>query len=254
MKLPRLEGVIERRLLVNYRVDPDVAAHLLPAPFRPQLVNEQAVAGICLLRLGAMRPEGFPRWTGLRSESAAHRVAVEWDTADGLATGVYIPRRDSASLTNRLLGGRVYPGEHHGARFDVDESSTELRVAFTAHDGSAEVAVSARLTDNLEGSRLFGDLAAASRFFEQGSAGYSATRDVHRFDGLGLRTTAWHIEPAIIEHVTSSFFDDPVLFPPGSATLDGALVMRDVPVRWQPLDPIYSPTGIEQTVTSPRGV
>nr|AAM33776.1 transcriptional regulator SrnQ [Streptomyces griseus] len=35
---PRLASVIERRLLVNYRVDPHVAAALLPAPLRPQLV------------------------------------------------------------------------------------------------------------------------------------------------------------------------------------------------------------------------
>ena len=46
-----IEGVIARRLLVNYRVDPEVAQRLLPPPFRPQLVNDQAVAGICLLRM-----------------------------------------------------------------------------------------------------------------------------------------------------------------------------------------------------------
>lgn len=58
MKLPRLAGTVQRRLLVNYRVDPDVIASLLPAPFRPQLVNGFAVAGICLIRLGSMRPAG----------------------------------------------------------------------------------------------------------------------------------------------------------------------------------------------------
>lgn len=53
---PRLSSTIERRLLVNYRVDPSVAAALLPAPLRPQLVRGQAVAGICLLRIGGVRP------------------------------------------------------------------------------------------------------------------------------------------------------------------------------------------------------
>jgi hypothetical protein len=32
MILPSLEGLVERRLLVNYRVDPEVAEQLLPAP------------------------------------------------------------------------------------------------------------------------------------------------------------------------------------------------------------------------------
>ena len=45
-----MSSVIERRLLVNYRVDPGVARSLLPAPLRPQVVNGWAVAGICLIR------------------------------------------------------------------------------------------------------------------------------------------------------------------------------------------------------------
>jgi hypothetical protein len=30
---------IERRLLVNYRIEPELVARLLPWPFRPQLVS-----------------------------------------------------------------------------------------------------------------------------------------------------------------------------------------------------------------------
>jgi hypothetical protein len=39
MRLPAIRGTIDRRLLVNYRVDPSVAARLVPRPFRPLLVN-----------------------------------------------------------------------------------------------------------------------------------------------------------------------------------------------------------------------
>ena len=58
MKSPTLEGVIDRRLLINYRVDPEIAERLLPAPFRPQLVHGEAVAGICLLSLEELRSKG----------------------------------------------------------------------------------------------------------------------------------------------------------------------------------------------------
>ena len=44
MRPPTMSSVIERRLLVNYRVDPEVATSLLPAPLRPQLVNGWAVS------------------------------------------------------------------------------------------------------------------------------------------------------------------------------------------------------------------
>ena len=48
MRVPVLHGVIERRLLVNYRVAPDALADILPPPFRPKLVDGYAIAGICL--------------------------------------------------------------------------------------------------------------------------------------------------------------------------------------------------------------
>lgn len=56
MRSPVIEGTVERRLLVNYRVDPDLAAAVVPPPFRPQLVNGWAVAGICLIRWDTSDP------------------------------------------------------------------------------------------------------------------------------------------------------------------------------------------------------
>jgi len=78
-------------------------------------------------------------------------------------------------------------------------------------------------------------------FFERGADGYSATRDVGRYDGLRLETKAWKVEPVTVEHVRSSFFEDTAVFPLGSATLDCALVMRGVPVTWNPLEPLRAP-------------
>lgn len=236
MRLPELQGDIERRLLVNYRVDPEVMARLLPQPFRPQLVGDAAVAGICLIRLGHLRPSLVPRALGLRSENAAHRIAVEWDTPNGPRTGVYIPRRDSDSWATLALGGRIYPGEHHRARFTVHETDDRVNVAYASLDGSAAVDVSVRITKRLIGSRLFADTREASDFFEAGSTGYSATSRPRRFDGLGLKTAGWKVAPTSVTHASSSFFDDPTLFPRGTAELDCALLMRSVPVRWEPLE------------------
>lgn len=77
---PDIEAVIDRRLLLNFRVDPETAARLVPAPFRPSLSTGFAIAGVCLIRLTELRPHGFPRAIGITTESAAHRFAVEWDT------------------------------------------------------------------------------------------------------------------------------------------------------------------------------
>jgi hypothetical protein len=55
MRLPVIEGLIKRRILANYRVDPAVLAPLLPPPFRPKLHAGFAIAGICLIRLDKIR-------------------------------------------------------------------------------------------------------------------------------------------------------------------------------------------------------
>lgn len=234
----RLDGVVERRLLVNYRVDPDVLRGLLPSAFRPQVVGGWGVAGICLIRMGSLRPHGLPAWMGVRSENAAHRVAVEWDGG----SGVYIPRRDTGSRLNASVGGRLYPVEQHLARFDVHETADEVRIAFESRDGAVAASVHVRRNDTWAGGELFADVAEASAFFERGSHSYSARRGSGaHFDGLGLETDAWHVEPVEVVEAASSWFDDAARFPPGSAVLDGALLMRNVPVGWRPLPAMHSP-------------
>jgi hypothetical protein len=163
---------------------------------------------------------------------------VEWDTPSGTARGVWIPRRDTASLVNIALGGRLFPGEHHQARFDVKETVDRLHVAYVSADGTTAVDVSAETASDLTGSRLFVSVSDASGFFEAGSVGYSATHHVDRHDGLELQTSAWHVTPVRVVAARSSFFEDVERFPAGSATLDCGLLMRDVPVRWRALAPL----------------
>jgi uncharacterized protein YqjF (DUF2071 family) len=228
-----MAGIIDRRLLVNYRVDPDAARQLVPEPLRPQLMQGSAVAGICLLRLDSLRPAGMPAAIGLRSENAAHRIAVEWDADDGVRTGVFIPRRDTSSPVNAAVGGRLFPGPHGRAAFRSDETSGRLHAAFTERDGLAAADVRVRVADELHDSGLFADLDAASRFFRSGSLGWSSRRHDDRLDGLELRTSAWSMEATEIDAVSSWFFEGGAV-PASAAQLDSVLLMRRVPVTWEP--------------------
>lgn len=241
MRVPRLRGEVERRLLINYRLDPDVAAAALPAPFEPQLVNGWAVAGICLIRLGHLRPRGVPARLGLTSENAAHRFAVQWNDQAGQHTGVYIPARHSASLATVALGDRLFPGRHEPADFQVDESEDTVAVAFTARESPCAVDAAVTIAGTLTDSQLFASTDDASAFFQTGAVGFSPTRRSPRLDGLELRTTSWHIEPARIRHVRSTFFDDELAFPAGTTHLDSALVMRNVAVEWHCVDSPHPP-------------
>ena len=233
-----MRGVIRRRILVNFRVDPEVVQRQLPPPFRPKLLDGEAVAGICLIRLERLRPRFLPVAAGLASENAAHRVAVEWEDADGqVREGVYIPRRDSDSPPNRLLGGRLFPGEHHAARFAVREAASVIELAVRSADGRVAVELRARPAAALPPTSRFPSLAAASAFFQAGSVGYS-TRRRGGLEGLRLATRAWRIEPLAVERVYSSYFADSRLFPPGAVFFDCALLMRHVEHEWHALPPM----------------
>src|SRR5262249_53182361 len=161
--------------LVNFQVMPEVLAAILPAPFRPKLVNGLGMAGICLIRLKHIRPRFFPAPIGITSENAAHRIAVEWDHHSERREGVYIPRRDTSSWLNTLAGGRMFPGAHHRARFHVEEQDKHYSVALDSDDGTTHVAVKGHIESELPADSVFGSLNEASDFFARGSVGYSVT-------------------------------------------------------------------------------
>lgn len=232
MWIPRVRGTIKRRLLVNYRVDPEVVQKLLPAPFKPKLQSGMAIAGICLIRLEGIRPRWIPSALGIQSENAAHRIAVTWSEGHREREGVFVPRRDSDSLLNQLAGGTLFPGEHHPAKFQVADVGGLLTLEMASKDGSTHISVSGQESDALPPSSCFESLEASSCFFEQGSLGYSVTRKPGILHGLVLETQQWSVLPFQVKAVSSSFFEDPGLFPPGSVAFDHALIMRDVEHAW----------------------
>lgn len=232
MQIPVMRGIIDRRILANYRVAPEYLQRILPAPFRPQLVDGWGIAGICLIRLKQIRPRFLPLSVGFASENAAHRIAVEWDEGGKVHRGVYVPRRDTSSRLNVLAGGRVFPGVHHHARFDVRESQDHLSAQMQSDDGQARIAVEGDVTQDWPAKSVFGSLQAASTFFEGGSLGYSATATPGRYDGLELRTMTWKVEPLAVERIQSSFFHDTSRFPAGTVEFDCALLMRGIQHEW----------------------
>lgn len=238
MKIPAVRGIIDRRILVNFQVDPEVLARFLPTPFRPKMVNGSGIAGVCLIRLRNIRPGIVPSLCGISSENAAHRIAVEWTSHGQCHEGVYIPRRDTSSCLNTLFGGRIFPGVHHPARFDVHEEDDFYSVGLRSKDGDVHLEVAGRLADELPRKSVFSSLEEASDFFERGSVGYSATPHAGSFDGLELRSLGWHIEPLAVERVSSSFFSDRTIFPEGSVRFDCALLMRDIDHEWHAREPL----------------
>jgi len=218
---------MQRRILVNYRVQPTVLATMLPPPFRPALVGGYGLAGICLIRLVDVRPAGVPSALGITTENVAHRIAVRWDTADGPATGVYIPRRDTSSRMAVLLGGRALPGWQHRARFRVAEGDGSYRIDVSSRDGDVGVTVAAHRAETVMAGSVFGSLEEASAFFRCAPVGYAATPAAGVFDGVALTTDGWAMAPLHLDVVRSSVFDD-------CGAPDSAFLIAGLDTTWSP--------------------
>ena len=239
-----LQGIVRRRILVNFRVEPDVIQRQLPDPFRPKLVGEWAMAGICLIRLEQLRPKGLPAAIGVSSENAAHRIAVTWEEPTGEEReGVYIPRRDSGSLLNYLAGGCLFPVEQGRARFRVRDTLDRIDLKLETQDGGGDVWLRALASDGLPCSSGFASLEEASTFFRGGALGYSPTIDGSQLTGVRLDTRFWQVETLDVEWVVSTYFADSRRFPPGSVEYDSTLVMRDIPHEWRPVPEPCTPVG-----------
>lgn len=229
MRIPTITGIIDRRMLVNFTVDPDVLKAVIPPPFTPKLFNGRGIAGICLIRLKEVRPKGLPAFIGIGSENGAHRIAVEWIENGVVKEGVYIPRRDTSSRFNTITGGRVFPGRHHYAKFEVKEDRDNYRIAFKSSDDTT-ISVDAVLADSVEQGSIFKDLPTASAFFKAGSTGYSPNGN--KYDGLLLNTYQWEVKPLHVKEVSSSYFEDETIFPKGSVLFDNALLMTNIKHDW----------------------
>jgi hypothetical protein len=241
---PTLRGVIDRRILVNFAIDPAALDDVLPEPFRPRTVpgpdGERAIGGICCIRLTAMRPQGLPAFFGVSSENAAHRIGVEWDDDGETRSGVYVPRRDTDSRLNSLVGSTSF-GRHAYATFDVEETGDRYRLRLDNPDDDVGLRVDARVADALPDDSIFPDVAAASDYHECGAVGYCPSPNGDRLAGVELATDEWAVTPLAVDDVHASFFDRNLS---GDAfAFDNALLMTDIGHEWQPRAAMAGPDG-----------
>jgi hypothetical protein len=138
---------------------------------------------------------------------------------------VFVPRRDTDSRLVTLLGGRVFPGVHHHATFDVAEGDGRYAVAMRRDDGDALVRDAGERTDALPRGSVVESVADDSAFFEDGSIGYSPAERGDTSERLDLHTLEWDVTPLSLTDVGSSYFD---ALPEASVSFDHALLMEDV--------------------------
>jgi len=235
--LPVLEGVIARRILLNFRVDPEIAQRNIPSSLKVEIRNGHAIAGICLIRLEHLRPKHMPAFLGISSENMAHRIAIEYPTEAGFHPGVFIWSRETDQKLVQALGGRLFPGVHHTGIFDIIEGTSFISMDVHTGDGKCDVRFSANQRPWTP-TRSFDALRDASDFFAKGDCGFSCSLRGDELEGMRLKTIAWQVQPLTCDYIEARFFEDPQRFPPGCVEFDCGLIMRGVQHEWHELQEI----------------
>jgi hypothetical protein len=233
-----LEGVIRRRILLNFRADPNAVAPLLPAPLEVLTYNGFAIVGVCLIGLVGLRPKGIPGGLGLSSENMAHRIAIRYPTSDGMHEGVFIWRRETDQWLVTLLGGRLFPGVHNCADFVIDEGGDGLSVAVKTEGGLADVDFAGSYETAWQRDSAFPTFNQAVDFFRRGDCGFSCSHRAGRLDGLRLKTLQWEMSTLRTTRLYSAFFQDRERFSPNAIHFDCALLMRGIPHEWHEISDV----------------
>ena len=100
-----------------------------------------------------------------------------------------------------------------------------------SRDRSVRLDVEAHPDHRIDGE-LFASIDQAAAFFRQGCLGWSPSPGRDDLHAVRLDSQEWDARAVAVDHITSSLFDNPAVFPTGAATLDSALLMENLPVSW----------------------
>ncbi len=227
MAMPRLSRteLVDRRILILYRVSADALGQLCPAAARPRS-SCCAVAGI-VFRRRTVRAWLVPARCGT-SQCATHFMRLPDDLRADVCPGIIPLRHDSSSRWQTW--GAASGGRHH-ARFQVVDRLDSLELVGDSDDRQMHLALKARVARELPGGSMFRSVSQV--------AGYLAA-DLAR---LGLVTAArsvgsgdvWRhlrLEPLDVMQLESSFFDRWRQSHPEWVEHDSAFLLREEQLGW----------------------
>lgn len=193
---PGVRGVVERRMLVNYRVDLGKLDAALPGPFRGREVGEtgKGIGTVCLTRVENARPKLAPERAGMSVRSVTHRVPAEIEGEGRFCA--YVPVRGISSRLCAAVGTHALPAEISCAEFRT-EQKTGVRMT-TVNCGGEYVGVEETMDwveedKGDEGKRVATVGGKEERGIEEQGRGNSRTTEAAT-NGSGETQTSWGIE------------------------------------------------------------
>lgn len=227
---------------INYAVDPEALARLLPAPLRPEIHRDSAWVQILMSSLRDMRPQGMIPLFGVCFYQVSYRAAVTWQRADGTwRRGGYFVRSETNDAVMRSIGNRLNEFRFH------EFGSAEMVMV---RDGQ-RLTIGVDPDPDFPSGRLFGTFDTRPLARPPAGSTWKSMDELHEplvecYDALGVdRDNGWLYvltidrEPWRAKFVApvdlySEYFDTGPLGG-GKARLDSVLHLDRCAYKWRPL-------------------
>jgi uncharacterized protein YqjF (DUF2071 family) len=112
--LTQVQTVWVEAISLNYAVDPEALARLLPAPLKPELHKGSAWVQVLMSSLHEMRPQGVAPVLGFNFYQVSYRAAVHYRNARGKSRrGGYFVRSETNDSLMRRIGNSLAEFKFH---------------------------------------------------------------------------------------------------------------------------------------------
>jgi uncharacterized protein YqjF (DUF2071 family) len=224
---------------INYAVEPERLARLLPAPLEPEVFRGSAWVQVLMSSLRDMRPQGVSPLLGVCFYQVSYRAAVRYRNANGdWRRGGYFVRSETSDPVMRRVGNALKEFKFHefGEAQMVMAREGELLTAAVDPEPA------------FPGGRLVGVFDTRPLPHPPPGSVWTGLEDLHEplvecYDALGVAEGFVYVltidrEPWNARFVTpvqlySEYFDDGPLAP--GARLDSVLHLTECAYRWRPL-------------------
>jgi hypothetical protein len=197
------------RLLLLYRAAPELVQARLPAPLRPLTVGGFGLVALEYARLERRATDWLPTGLAPGRDHLQLRYFVERSGSTAARATDYVHERHTSSLLGASWAARFRPAHARLCEAELERDACRLRLRVSSADGEL-LFLAAELAGELVGS-VFAHARAAQELLREP-----------------------RLQPIHALEVRARPFDDPALFPPGSASFDSAyqlLEARRVPLR-----------------------
>jgi uncharacterized protein YqjF (DUF2071 family) len=225
-------------LSINYSVDPDALAPLLPAPLEPEIWHGRAWVQLLMSSLRGMRPQGLAGALGVDFYQASYRAAVQLRDRDGrVRRGGFFVRSETNDAIMRAVGNRLREFSFHEfglATMALVRDRDALVAAIDAKSPHGAV-VGTFDTRPGHGAPKTSAWRSLDELFEPLVECYDAfgIADDHLYT-LTIERGPWDARFAEVKELYAEYFDTGALGG-GAARLDSVLHVPRCAYRWRPL-------------------